>query len=94
MRHPKQRAQRLSRIKLANELLKLLKGREELEGYSPYEGIVVPFAEEREVAVFEVWKAWDILKEAGRREARPGSHWSMTSFEPIEANENGDIRSV
>jgi len=97
MRNQKQRSQRLSRIKLANELLELLKGRDQWEGNDALSGIVEPFAEKSGVAIFEVWKAWDILMEAGRRRPLPGSYWALSAPSwslPIEANENGDILPV
>ena len=95
MRSQKQRAKRLDRVRLANEILAWLQGREEKEGLYSYASVIGPFARHKGfLKHFEIWKAWDILKEAGRRPALPGPVWRIDSFEPIDANEDGDIIRV
>lgn len=94
MRNKRQRAQRLERIRLANEILAWLEGKGEKHGLYSYASVIGPFVRERNADMFEAWRAWDILKEAGRRPALPGPKWDINSFKPIEANENGDIICV
>lgn len=94
VRTEKQLALRLERIKIANWLLEWLDGKHMYRGANAYATIIAPFAKEKGIAVYEVWQAWDILKEAGNRSAQPGNRWSIISWEPIEADADGNIREV
>ncbi len=85
---------RLRRIELANRLLKWLEEGQQLEGSHTYETVIIPFAKIEKADVYEVWKAWDILKESGRRQPRPGGHFTILSPDPIKANQFGDIIGV
>ena len=91
MRKGRQRTQRLERIKLANELLAWLEGNGMKRGIYSYASVITPFVTASRSERWEAWRAWDILKEAGRRPGISGPHWAINSFKPIEANENGDI---
>lgn len=83
-RSKKQLALRLERIKIANWLLEWLDTKHMHRGSKAHENIIVPFSKQREIEVYEVWRAWDILKEAGRRSASPGPCWVILSWEPVE----------
>lgn len=91
MRSQKQRTQRLERIRLANEILAWLEGKGKKRGIYSYASVIGPFLQEKSADRYEVWQAWNILKEAGRRSGLPGPKWSINSFDPIAANENRDI---
>lgn len=93
MRNKPQIAQRLSRVALANELLAWLKANNLQQGTGVWHRAVEPFAREKDKISphWEIWQAWKILKEAGRRKARKGSAWSIHSFEPVVADEQGNL---
>jgi len=93
VRNKSQLSIRLHRIELANALLKQLQQRGDSEGAHVWKHVVMPFAREKDVEVFEVWKAWDILKEAGRRVVRIRGTWTILSFEPLEFDADGEILS-
>lgn len=88
---------RLTRIKLSNRLLEWLKDGtflrtgEGIEGSHTCERIIIPFSKAEGVETWEAWRAWDILLEAGRRKARPGSSFEVVSFKPIVADDQGQI---
>jgi len=41
--------------------------------------------------VYEVWKAWDILRESDRRLGRPGGAFTILRTDPIKADQLGNI---
>lgn len=93
-RNRKQLTLRLQRIKIANWLLEWLDARQMYSGAKAHESIILPFAKEKGIEVYEVWQAWDILKVAGRRSTQPGSRWSIISWEPVEADADGNIKET
>ena len=84
---------RLERIKIANWLLEWLNAKNMLRGSKAYQNIIVPFAQDIRVDVYETWRAWDILKDSGRRAASPGPSWAILSWEPVEADADGKIKA-
>ncbi len=90
-RNAKQIQVRLGRVELANRLLKWLKERKQFEGSHTHETVIIPFAKIEKADDWEVWKAWDILKESGRRLGHPGGHFSILSPDPIKADQFGNI---
>ena len=92
-RSEKQLALRLERVKVANWLLEWLDARQMYRGSKAFQNIIAPFAQEKRIEIFEVWQAWDILKESGRRSASPGVSWVIISWEPIEAEAGGNIKA-
>ena len=100
-RKGKQVQVRLRRVELANRLLEWLKEIPLLAGPGPllegshqHERIVIPFAKIEKTDVYEVWKAWDILKESHRRAGSPGGHFTILSTEPIKVDQLGNIIRV
>lgn len=91
----KQIVKREQRIKLANEMLAWLQVKQITAGRHAYQEVVIPFATIKDInhfpGLYEVWQAWDILKDAGRRTDRPGCYWMVVSFTPISWDGNGDI---
>lgn len=91
-RSEKQLALRLKRVEIANWLLEWLDARQMYRGSMAYENIIVPFAQEKRIEVYEVWKAYDILKDSGRRAASPGPFWVILSWEPVEVDRDGRVK--
>lgn len=93
MRSKKQVALRQKRVVIANELLLWIEASGKTEGYLAYP-VVGQFAREKGCGVFEVWKAWDLLKEAGRlnRDQRHG--WELLESTPIQIDANGDLMGL
>jgi len=92
-RNKKQLALRLERIKIANWLLEWLDAKQMYRGSDAYATIIVPFAKEKSIDLYEVWQAWDILKEAGIRSAQPGRNWVIISWKSVEADADGKIKT-
>ncbi len=90
-RTEKQLAMRLERVKIANWLLEWLDAKQMYRGSKAFQNIIAPFAQEKRIEIYEVWKAWDILKESGRRSASPGASWVILSWEPVEVDRDGKI---
>lgn len=91
-RSKKQLALRLARITIANWILEWLDAKQLYRGSGAYATIIVPFAREKSIEIYEVWRAWDILKEAGSRSAQPGNKWFIISWESVEADADGNIK--
>ncbi len=98
VRKGKQIQVRLRRVELANRLLEWLEKGQQLEGSHVHERVIIPFARSEEgaeglewSAQYEVWKAWDILKESGRRASSPGGHFTILCPDPIKADQFGNI---
>lgn len=92
MRNQFQIRVRQNKAAIANDLLNWLKEAGGPEASYAFELVIKPFAAEKKLPLFLVWQAWDLLKKAGRRDALPGSHWRIVSFEPIVLDEKGDVR--
>ena len=92
-RNQKQLAMRLERVKIANWLLEWLDARQMYRGSKAFEKIITPFAQEKRIVIYEVWQAWDILKESGRRSTSPGVRWVIIGWEPVEADADGNIKA-
>ena len=75
----------------ANELLAWIKEKELSQGSKAFENIIKPFAREKQCPLFEVWQAWDLLKEAKRRLPRPGWRWEVVDFEPVFIDDEGNL---
>lgn len=90
-RSKRQLALRLERNKIANWLLEWFDAKQMYRGSKAHENIIVPFSQEKRIEVYEVWQAWNILKTAGRRSASPGPCWAILSWEPVEADGDGNI---
>ncbi|GAI31449.1 unnamed protein product, partial [marine sediment metagenome] len=45
----------------------------------------------KRIEIYEVWQAWNVLKESGRRSASPGASWVIISWEPVEVDIDGKI---
>lgn len=82
---------RLKRVEIANLLLEWLDAKQMYRGGKAYQNIITPFAQEKGIAVYEVWQAWDILKKAGLRSASPGAGWVILGWESVEADGDGNI---
>jgi len=91
-RNKKQLALRLKRIEIANWLLEWLDAKQMRQGSKAYESIIVPFAQEKDIEIYEVWQAWEVLKKAGLRSASTGPLWVILSWESVEADSNGNIK--
>lgn len=87
----KQIQARLRRVELANRMLEWLKAGQRLEGNHTYEMVIVPFAKIEKTDLFEVWKAWDLLRKSGRRAAKQGNHFIILCTDPIKADQLGNI---
>ncbi len=89
---------RLRRVEMANRLLEWLKDSLLLEGRHVFERVIIPFAKMgkpdevvgREI-IFEVWKAWDILRESGRRASSPGGHFTILYTDAMKADQFGNL---
>lgn len=79
------------RADLANELMAWMKESNLLTGYRLYP-VMVKFSRYRDVKIFECWKAWEILKAAGRVTGDNRHHWVFNSFVEVSLDENGDVR--
>ena len=90
-RSKQQLSLRLKRVEIANWLLGWLDARQMHHGSKAYENIIVPFAQEKDIEIYEVWRAWDILKKAGLRSAPEGPLWAIFSWESVEADGDGNI---
>jgi len=93
-RKGKQLQVRLRRVELANRLLKWLREIPLLEGSHVYERVIIPFAKMEKTDEYEVWKAWDLLKESGQRAGMPGGHFTILCPDPIKADQFGNIIGV
>ena len=82
---------RLKRVELANQLLEWLDAKQMRQGSKAFESIILPFAREKDVEIYEVWKAWDILKEAGLRATSTGPLWAILGWESVEVDGDGNI---
>lgn len=91
MRNKQQLALRLERVALANELLAWLDRKKLYQGKDAWQLIIDPFVAETNYPGYEVWLAWGILHEAGRRRTSEGSNWSVKSVEPVVVNLYGDV---
>ncbi len=94
VRKGKQIQVRLRRVELANRLREWLKERQQFEGSHIYEKVIIPFAKREDTDEYEVWKAWDILKESGRRLGRPGGHFTILRTDQIKVDQFGNIIDV
>lgn len=93
MRGKKQMAKRVQRATIANELLVWLKEQGITGAYLSYP-YVGEFIKSKGHDVFEVWKAWDLLKEAGRLSPDHRHGWKVLDFTPIALDDNGDLEKV
>ena len=98
MRKGKVLEKRLARIRLANAMLEWLKEGVFLNnnsggilGSHTAVTVIRPFARDNKCEVFDAWGAWNILSESNRRLRWPGSAFEVVSFEPIVADEDGEI---
>lgn len=82
---------RQNKAKIANELLTWIREKELYDGHGAFEHIIRPFAQEKDLPLFQVWQAWDLLKEAVRRLPRPGPRWEVVHFKPIVIDDEGNL---
>lgn len=93
MRNKTQIAVRVKRVGIANELLGWMnkKGYEHGRVVLP---VVAEFMSSRRSAdileTYEVWKAWDMMRETGRVGDARG--WTVLNWAQISIDEKGDVR--
>lgn len=93
MRNPSQVAVRQKRVEIANELILWMKDRGHTHGIGNNYPDFWGFGEVKgSHNSFEVWRAWDILKEAGRVNKDQRQGWKLLDSTPIQLDANGDIR--
>ncbi len=94
MRHTGQIAQRVQRAAIANELILWMEMYKKTSGHRAFP-MLIQFTRTKGYETFEAWKAWEILKEAGRlnRDHRHG--WELLESMPVVIDKKGDlIRNV
>lgn len=91
-RNKKQLSLRLKRVEIANWLLEWLDAKQMYRGSKAYENIIIPFAQEKSIEIYEVWQAWGLLKKAGLRSASTGPLWVILSWESVAADSDGNIK--
>jgi hypothetical protein len=89
MRSKKQVSIRQERANVANRLLAWFKGQSIIGACHTYP-YLKEFSEVRAYPIFTVWKAWDLLKEAGRLSPDHGHGWKVLDFTFIAIDDNGD----
>lgn len=90
MRGKKQITKRTQRAAIANELLAWFK-KQGITGANLSYPYVDDFARSKQHELFESWKAWDLLREAGRIASHAGPGWKVVDFTPIVLDDNGDL---
>lgn len=82
---------RQSRVRNANRLLVWIAKRGYLSGKRLNEEIIDPYSEETGITPYEVWRAWDMLKEAGRCQNHSCWRWEILSKETVICLEDGSV---
>lgn len=92
MRGKQQIEKRVHRAAIANEMLVWFKEQGITEAYLSYP-YVGKFAREKGHNVFECWKAWELMKAAGRLSRDDRHGWKVLDSTPIALDGNVNLRS-
>jgi hypothetical protein len=91
MRNRAQLELRQKRVTIANELLNWLCTKKKLPHEKVHAEIILPFSEATPYDEFEVWKAWDILKQTNRVTSFSCWQWEILSSKHVKMLENGNL---
>lgn len=74
----------VERIRMANDILAWLEKNDLSSGKKAHDDVIVPFATENNLLIFNVWRGWDELFNEGRRMRSWGGKWQIIYWEKIK----------
>ncbi len=92
MRTEKQIEKRRHRTQCANLLLSWMQSNQLNKGTSVIKQIIEPFQREKDLKPYECWRAFEILKEAGRIKTVSGGGFTVNDFDAVTFHEDGSIK--